>query len=115
MCLLLSATREQTEHLGLNPHRYDRRLDPLSDVRQLPRVSTDDFAAHTDPNILAQPHITVKKLKEMYNNTRKNFNPCYARKTGSESGTHAPWEDFCKSEVSTVGFRAEFVCEPVRY
>jgi len=59
-------------------------------------VSTDDFAAHTDPNQLRQPNITVKKLKEMYATCRSKWNPCYGRKTDTESGTHAPWEDFCQ-------------------
>lgn len=63
---------------------------------QLGRVSTDDFAAHTDPNILSQPDITTKKLKEMYAEVRKKFNPCWTRKTETESGTHHEWDQFCQ-------------------
>ncbi|CAN0290394.1 unnamed protein product [Scytosiphon promiscuus] len=67
--------------------------------RKLPRVSDDPFAKDTNPNKLCQPNITAKKLKDQFADLRRKFNPCYARKTGSESGTHHPWKDFCYGDV----------------
>lgn len=63
--------------------------------QQLPRVSDEDFCAHTDPNILAQPDISTQKLKDLMGAVKSKFGTPWYNKKHTQSGDHHGWEDFC--------------------
>lgn len=63
--------------------------------QQLPRVSDEDFCAHTDPNILAQPDISTQTLKDLMGAVKSKFGTPWYNKKHTQSGDHHGWEDFC--------------------